>query len=170
MAALAELGVGEAAAAIRTGEITAEALGDALLTRCAAAASLNAFISLNPDAVRAAAQRVVALKRTVEQASKYELVINHKIAKALGFEIPRRCSPAPTRSLNEAGRVHRGWHCAFTERKIVGRSIVVVQVPLGAGASLDEVDRTCPSLMAIGLRHAQVNRQVRTACERHVVV
>ena len=57
MIALAELGVGDAAAAIRAGEITAEALAEALLARCAAAASLNAFISLDPDTVRAAARR-----------------------------------------------------------------------------------------------------------------
>jgi hypothetical protein len=44
------------------------------------------------------------------------------------------------------------------------------QVLQGAGASLDEVYRTCPSLMAIRLRHAQADRQVRTACERHLVI
>src|SRR5262245_35415063 len=56
MKALAELGVGEAAAAIRAGDTTAEALADALLARCASAKSLNAFISLDPDRVRAAAR------------------------------------------------------------------------------------------------------------------
>jgi mandelamide amidase len=57
MAALAELGVRDAAAAIRAGEITAEALAETLLARCAAAAALNAFITLDPDAVRAAARQ-----------------------------------------------------------------------------------------------------------------
>lgn len=57
MAAISELGVREAAEAIRTGELMAEALAEALLARCASASSLNAFISLEPDSVRAAARR-----------------------------------------------------------------------------------------------------------------
>ena len=56
MLALAELGAAEAAAAIRAGDISAQSLVDALLDRCTRAASLNAFISLDPDAVRAAAR------------------------------------------------------------------------------------------------------------------
>ena len=56
MLALAELGAAEAAAAIRAGDISAQSLVDALLDRCTRAASLNAFISLDPDAVRTAAR------------------------------------------------------------------------------------------------------------------
>jgi indoleacetamide hydrolase len=56
MTELHELGVAEAGAAIRTGAITAEALADALLARAAAYKSLNAFITVEPDKVRAAAR------------------------------------------------------------------------------------------------------------------
>jgi indoleacetamide hydrolase len=50
-----ELGAAEAAAAIRAGDLTAQALAEALLDRCTAAASLNAFIRREPERVRAAA-------------------------------------------------------------------------------------------------------------------
>jgi len=56
MVALTEFGATEAAAAIRAGDVSAQALVEALLDRCARAAPLNAFISLDPDAVRAAAR------------------------------------------------------------------------------------------------------------------
>ena len=56
MVALTELGAAEAAAAIRAGDVSAQALVEALLDRCARAVPLNAFISLDPDAVRAAAR------------------------------------------------------------------------------------------------------------------
>ena len=56
MPKLHDLGVGEAANAIRTGEIKAEELADALLARVAAHANLNAFITLDPDRVRDAAR------------------------------------------------------------------------------------------------------------------
>jgi mandelamide amidase len=56
MATVWELGAAEAAAKLRAGDLTAEALAEALLARCAAS-SLNAFISLAPDKVRAAARR-----------------------------------------------------------------------------------------------------------------
>jgi Asp-tRNA(Asn)/Glu-tRNA(Gln) amidotransferase A subunit family amidase len=57
LSALYELGVAGAAAAIRSGDITAENLADALLARAAANASLTAFITLDPDAVREAARQ-----------------------------------------------------------------------------------------------------------------
>ena len=56
MPTLHDLGVAEAAKAIRTGEITAAALADALLARAAANTNLNAFITLDADQVRAAAR------------------------------------------------------------------------------------------------------------------
>ncbi|MGB7097778.1 MAG: indoleacetamide hydrolase [Xanthobacteraceae bacterium] len=57
MAALHDLGVGEAAKAIRSGEITAEQLAEALLARASANANLGAFITLDPDHVRVAARK-----------------------------------------------------------------------------------------------------------------
>ncbi|HEY5211231.1 MAG TPA: indoleacetamide hydrolase [Stellaceae bacterium] len=56
MTDLSNLGIVDAAAAIRAGEITAENLADSLLARAAAHADLNAFIALDPERVRAAAR------------------------------------------------------------------------------------------------------------------
>ena len=56
MAALTDLGVGEAAAKIRRGEITAEGLAAALLARSAKHSDLNAFITLDTECVLAAAR------------------------------------------------------------------------------------------------------------------
>ncbi len=57
MPALHDIGVGEAAKAIRSAEITAERLADALLARASANANLGAFITIDPDYVRAAARK-----------------------------------------------------------------------------------------------------------------
>ena len=57
MPALHDLGVGGAAKAISAGEITAEQLAEALLARASANANLGAFITLDPDRVRAAARK-----------------------------------------------------------------------------------------------------------------
>lgn len=57
MSALHELGVGAAAKAIRTGEISAEQLAETLLARAASFASLNAFIAFDAERVREAARK-----------------------------------------------------------------------------------------------------------------
>ena len=57
MPALHDLGIAEAAEAIRAGDVTAENLADALLARAAACADLTAFITLEPDRVREAARQ-----------------------------------------------------------------------------------------------------------------
>ena len=55
---LTALTIGEAAAAMQRGEVTASAYTDALLARTAALAALNAFIHHDPAQVRAAARAV----------------------------------------------------------------------------------------------------------------
>ncbi len=50
------LGAAAAVSAMRRGEITAEAYATALLARCSASKALNAFISIEPDAVLEAAR------------------------------------------------------------------------------------------------------------------
>lgn len=50
------LSASDAVAAMRDGRVTAIAYAEALLAQCAARADLNAFITLEPDAVRAAAR------------------------------------------------------------------------------------------------------------------
>jgi mandelamide amidase len=67
LAALHDLGVSEAAAAIRTGRTSAEQLAEALLTRAAAHAHLNAFITIEPEHVREAA-RAADLRRAAGDA------------------------------------------------------------------------------------------------------
>ena len=67
MTAISDLGVREAAQAIRAGELTAEALAEALLARCASASSLNLFITLEPETVRAAARRADQRRRRGER-------------------------------------------------------------------------------------------------------
>ena len=57
MPALHDLGVADAAKAIRAGEITAEQLADALLARAKAHSGLGAFITLEPDRVRESARK-----------------------------------------------------------------------------------------------------------------
>jgi len=53
---LAELSAADAVAAMRRGDMTAERYASAMLARCAAAKSLNAFITLRADGVLAAAR------------------------------------------------------------------------------------------------------------------
>ena len=67
MPALHDLGIAEAAAAIRKGDITAEGLADALLARVAANKHLNAFITVESDRVREAARQ--ADRRRVSEGS-----------------------------------------------------------------------------------------------------
>ncbi|MBC7504540.1 MAG: hypothetical protein H7267_02240, partial [Sandarakinorhabdus sp.] len=55
-AAMIELSATAAVAAMRSGDMSALDYAEALLARCAAGAALNAFITLDPAAVRAAAQ------------------------------------------------------------------------------------------------------------------
>ena len=55
-AAMIELSASAAVTAMQTGEISALDYAEALLARCAAGAALNAFITLDPAAVRAAAR------------------------------------------------------------------------------------------------------------------
>ena len=53
---LAELGVSAAAAAIRAGDVSSEDYASALLARARANADLNAFISIDEDAVLSASR------------------------------------------------------------------------------------------------------------------
>ncbi len=55
-AAMIELSASAAVAAMQSGEISALDYAEALLARCAACTALNAFITLDPEAVRAAAR------------------------------------------------------------------------------------------------------------------
>ncbi|HZZ87683.1 MAG TPA: amidase family protein, partial [Caulobacteraceae bacterium] len=60
--AMIDLSASQAVAAMREGAVTAEAYTEALLARCAAGASLNAFITLEADGVREAARAADRLR------------------------------------------------------------------------------------------------------------
>jgi mandelamide amidase len=63
---LIALSASEAVAAMREGRISALAYAEALLAQCAARADLNAFITLDPEAVRTAARAADALRAAGE--------------------------------------------------------------------------------------------------------
>ena len=60
------LSAAEAVAAMKSGRFTALAYAEALLARCAAGADLNAFITLDPEGVRAAARAADARREAGE--------------------------------------------------------------------------------------------------------
>ena len=59
-----ELSACDAVAAMRAGDVSAEAYAEALLAQCAAGTDLNAFITLEPDRVREAARAADRLRAT----------------------------------------------------------------------------------------------------------
>src|SRR5262244_881699 len=106
MAALFELGARTAADAIRNGEQTAEALAEALLARCAAAAPLNAFISLEAERLRAAARAAERGAARAQGQHRYgRFSDNRRNAR------PRGASPETQRTDRAALARCRG-HCA----------------------------------------------------------
>ena len=116
MPKLHDLGVAEAANAIRAGEIKAEALADALLARTAAHANLNAFITLDADRVRAAAREADR-----QRASGASLGKLHGVPLALKDNLDTAEYPTSGGTPGLAG--HRP-----------KRNAVIVDALLGAGA------------------------------------
>jgi indoleacetamide hydrolase len=116
MPKLHDLGVAEAANAIRNGEITAETLADALLARAAARAYLNAFIILDNDRVRTAAWE--ADKRRASGASLGPL---HGVPLALKDNLDTAEMPTTGGTPGLAGNRPK-------------RNAVIVDALLGAGA------------------------------------
>jgi indoleacetamide hydrolase len=115
-----ELGAAEAARAIRAGDLSAQALAEALLARCAAAQSLNAFITLEPERVRAAARSADQSRQRGEQLGPLHgvpLVIKDNIdtaefrttagTPALAAHRPKRNAPVVQRLL-DAGAIVLG--------------------------------------------------------------
>jgi indoleacetamide hydrolase len=116
MPKLHDLGVAEAANAIRAGDIKAEALADALLARTAAHANLNAFITLDADRVRAGAREADR-----QRASGASLGKLHGVPLALKDNLDTAEYPTSGGTPGLAG--HRP-----------KRNAVIVDALLGAGA------------------------------------
>lgn len=110
----------EAANAIRSGQITAEALAEALLSRIESRRELNAFIAVDPDAVRAAAREADLARRNgavLGPLHGVPLVFKDNIdtvglastagTPALRDNMPRRDAPV-ARALFDAGALLLG--------------------------------------------------------------
>jgi indoleacetamide hydrolase len=119
MVAPEELGVREAAEAIRSGALTAQALAEALLARCAAAAPLNAFISLEPDRVRAAALRADQQRQRGDRLGPL-----HGVPLVLKDNIDTADYPTTAGTLGLAG--HRPKHNAPVVQRLLDAGALIL--------------------------------------------
>jgi indoleacetamide hydrolase len=117
--ALHELGVTDAAKAIRTGEITAERLVDALLARAAAHANLMAFITLDAGQVREAAR-----KADRQRASGMSLGPLHGVPLALKDNLDTADLPTSGGTPGLAG--HRPKRNAAIVDKLLGAGAITL--------------------------------------------
>jgi mandelamide amidase len=119
MAELWELGVGEAAAAMRSGAVTAQRLAETLLARIAANAVLNAFIRVEDDQVCAAAQ---AADRT--RAAGGTLLPLHGVPLALKDNIDT--AGLPTTGGTPGLKSNRPKHDAAVVERLVAAGAIVL--------------------------------------------
>lgn len=118
MKKLHELGVVEAAAAIRKRELTAEQLSSALLARAHAQKQLNAFVTLQPDAVLEAARAADA-----HQKAGKPLGALHGVPIALKDNI--NTAAFPTTAGTPALRSHRPKQNAPVAQALINAGAIV---------------------------------------------
>src|SRR6185295_9931246 len=122
MAALFELGVTRAADALRNGELTSEALAEALVARCAAS-PLNAFISLEADHLRAAARSADQRRRRGERLGPL-----HGVPLALKDNI--NTADFPTTAGTPALAAHRPKRNAPIVQRLLDAGAIVFGKPI----------------------------------------
>jgi indoleacetamide hydrolase len=119
MAGLAELGAKALAKAIAAGELTSEALVEELLARCARASALNAFISLAPERVRAAA-------RDADQRRRHGGALGPLHGVPLAIKDNIDSADYPTTAGTPALAAHRPRHNAAVLQRLLDAGAIVL--------------------------------------------
>ena len=119
MSAVCELGLRELAQAIAAGDLASEALAEELLARCERASALNAFISLEPERVRAAA-------RDADQRRRHGGALGQLHGVPLAIKDNIDTVDYPTTAGTPALAAHRPRHNAAVLQRLLDAGAIVL--------------------------------------------